>query len=72
MSNTESTLNPPALDPADVTARVGSSYPAPFASQVGDRRKRALGDALGLRNFGVNLAQLPPGAGSSSRHCHSR
>ena len=32
MSNTESTLNPPALDPADVTARVGSSYPAPLAS----------------------------------------
>ena len=72
MSNTESTLKPPALNPAAVTARVGSSYPAPFASQVGGRRKRALGDALGLRNFGVNLVELPPGALSALRHWHSR
>ena len=72
MPNTESTLKPPALDPAAVTERMGSSYPAPFASPVGDRRKRALGDGLGLRNFGVNLVRLPPGAVSSMRHWHSR
>ncbi len=72
MSNAESTLKPPALDPAAVPERVGSSYPAPFASQVGGRRKRVLGDALGLRNFGVNLVELPPGALSALRHWHSR
>ncbi len=72
MPNNDSTLQPPALDPGAVAERAGSSYPEPFASQVGDRRKRALGDALGLRNFGVNLVELPPGALSSLRHWHSR
>ncbi len=63
---------PPALDPGAVAERLGSSYPEPFASQVGARRKRAIGDALGLRNFGVNLVRLPPGAVSSMRHWHAR
>ena len=35
------------------------------------RRKRALGDALGLTHFGVNLVELEPGAWSSQRHWHS-
>ncbi len=65
-------LKPPALDPGAVPERVGSSYPEPFASPVGGRRKQALGDALGLRNFGVNLVRLAPGALSSMRHWHSR
>ncbi len=63
---------PPALEPSTVAERIGSSYPEPFASQVGTRRKRPLGDALGLRNFGVNLVRLPPGAASSLRHWHAR
>ena len=65
-------LKPPALDPGAVPEQVGSSYPEPFASRVGGRRKQALGDALGLRNFGVNLVRLSPGALSSMRHWHSR
>jgi uncharacterized cupin superfamily protein len=36
------------------------------------REKRALGDAFGLRNFGVNLTRLAPGAVSALRHAHSR
>ncbi len=63
---------PPALDPDDVPVRKGSSYPAPFVEAVAGREKRALGDALGLRNFGVNLVRLPPGTASSQRHWHTR
>ena len=72
MSATGNTPRPPALDPAGVAERVGSSYPEPFRGRVGERRKRALGDALGLRNFGVNLVLLAPGAVSSMRHWHDR
>ncbi len=60
------------VHPSAVDAEEGSSYPEPFASQVGKRRKRALGDATGLRNFGVNLVELPPGAVSSMRHWHDK
>ncbi len=62
---------PPALDPASLPARTGSSYPEPWGSASGAREKRALGDALGLSAFGVNLVRLPPGAPSSQRHWHS-
>ena len=62
----------PALDPRGVPARTGSSYPEPFAGQVAARSKRALGDALGLRNFGVNLVEMPPGVLSAMRHWHTR
>ena len=65
-------MKPPALDPATVAVKTGTSYPEPFRSMVGERRKRALGDALGLTNYGVNLVELPPGAMSSMRHWHSR
>ncbi len=72
MSATGNMPTPPALDPAGVAERVGSSYPEPIRGRVGGRRKRALGDALGLRNFGVNLVRLAPGAVSSMRHWHAR
>ena len=64
-------LTLPALDPATVTPRVGSGYPEPFRSRVLPREKRALGDALGLTRFGVNLTTLAPGRESSIRHHHS-
>jgi len=60
----------PALDPATVTPRTGSSYPAPFRADVAAREKRALGDAVGLSHFGVNLVRLPPGTASALRHWH--
>ena len=65
-------MKPPALDPATVAVKTGTSYPEPFRGMVGGRRKRALGDALGLTSYGVNLVELPPGAMSSMRHWHSR
>src|SRR5881392_2987126 len=36
------------------------------------RVKRTLGDLFGLKNFGVNLTSLAPGAVSALRHAHSR
>jgi len=65
-------LKPPALDPAAVPAASGSSYPEPFRSKVAARRKQRLGDALGLKNFGVNLTTLAPGAQSALRHWHAK
>jgi uncharacterized cupin superfamily protein len=64
-------LSLPALDPSMVTPRTGSGYPEVFRSRVLPREKRALGDALGLTCFGVNLTTLFPGAESSLRHRHS-
>jgi uncharacterized cupin superfamily protein len=58
------------LDPDSVTPRVGSIYPAPFGEPLKGREKRALGDAAGLSQFGVNLVTLQPGAWSSQRHWH--
>jgi len=62
---------PPALDPAQVRGRTGNSYPEPFGRASAPREKRVLGDAVGLKNFGVNLVRLPPGAASSQRHWHT-
>jgi uncharacterized cupin superfamily protein len=47
---------------------VRARCPAPFPAR---RTRRRLGDAAGLRDFGVNLMTLPPGGWSSQRHWHS-
>lgn len=64
-------LKLPAIDPAEVPAATGSAYPEPFRSRVSGRRKQRLGNALGLKNFGVNLTTIPPGAVSALRHWHT-
>jgi uncharacterized cupin superfamily protein len=62
---------PVAVVAAEVEARpLKTTYPEPFASRVGGREKRVLGDFFGLKNFGVNLTRLAPGAHSSIRHSH--
>ena len=48
-----------------------SGYPEPFASRVGTRVRRRLGDAFGLVNFGVNITELAPGAMSALKHAHA-
>ncbi len=68
----EGQLSLPAFDPMTVEAVEGSGYPEPYRSQIGTRTKRAMGDAAGLENFGVNLVRLEPGAWSSIRHWHTR
>ncbi len=60
------------LDPSTVPVRRGSISPPPHDEAVGGREKRTPRDALGLPNFGVNLARLDPGAWSSRRHRHAR
>ena len=47
----------PALDPKEMPERRGSGYPEPFRRAVEGRAKRALGDAFGLSQFGVNLVE---------------
>lgn len=65
-------LTRPALDPVTLPARTTSGYPEEFRARVLPREKRALGDALGLTQFGVNLTTLFPGTESSLRHHHAR
>lgn len=66
------TLMLPALDPGSVKPRTGSTYPTQFTAPVAKRKRRPLGDALGLRRYGVNLVELPPGTWSAQRHWHTR
>jgi uncharacterized cupin superfamily protein len=49
-----------------------TNYPATFAARMAGRLKRPLGDPFGLKNFGVNLTTLAPGAASALFHRHSR
>ena len=62
---------PVIRDPAKLDGRRGTIYPAEFAEGFGGRIKRALGDAGGLTQFGVNLTTLDPAAISALRHWHS-
>ena len=64
-------LKAPALNPASIEPRIGSGYPAPFDQPCATRERQALGDAVGLTQFGANLLTLPPGAWSSQRHWHA-
>jgi uncharacterized cupin superfamily protein len=50
---------------------IGTLYPTPFDQPCRTRERRKLGDAAGLKQFGVNLLRLPPGAWSSQRHWHT-
>lgn len=68
-------------DPKALTAILASDivprskktiYPEVFAARVEGREKRVLGDAFGLRNFGVNLTRLAPSAESALRHAHQK
>jgi len=61
----------PKIDVPAVPGRKGSDYPRPFDAPCAARTRQRLGDAGGLRDFGVNLMTLPPGGWSSQRHWHS-
>ncbi len=62
-----------AVDTASAALRTKpSNYPEPFLSRVKGREKRVLGDLFGLKNFGVNLTRLAPGAESALLHRHSK
>jgi uncharacterized cupin superfamily protein len=59
------------IDLNAAATRTGSSYPPPFDAPCVARKRRRLGDAAGLTDFGVNLLHLPPGSWSSQRHWHA-
>lgn len=61
----------PKIDITAVPARKGAGYPKPFDAPCATRVRQRLGEAGGIRDFGVNLMTLPPGAWSSQRHWHS-
>lgn len=64
---------PIVISAAEAPPRPKSSfYPEPFASRIGNREKRALGELFGLTNYGVNLTRLAPGGLSALRHAHAR
>jgi uncharacterized cupin superfamily protein len=63
----------PKIDLATLETRVGSpNYPAPFKPVCAGRHKTALGNEVGLTQFGVNLTRLEPGAASALRHWHEQ
>ncbi len=60
----------PKIDIANLPARTGSGYPGKLADGFEKRSQVALGDPMGLTQFGVNLVRLSPGGMSSLRHWH--
>lgn len=62
----------PVLDPVKVPEQSTSGYPEIYRARVAGRHRRRLGDAAGLKNFGVNMTTLDPRAESSMRHWHAR
>jgi len=61
----------PKIDIDKAETRTGSAYPPPFDAPCQGRKRRKLGDAAGLTQFGVNLMRLPPGSWTSQRHWHT-
>lgn len=73
----KNTIIPIAIMATDAPRREkASTYPEPIvamlATRLAGRTKHPLGDIFGLKNFGVNLTSLAPGAESSLRHAHSK
>ncbi len=63
----------PKIDISALQTRVGSpNYPAPFRHVCARRHKTALGDAVNLSQFGVNLTKLEPGGATALRHWHEQ
>ena len=62
----------PKVDITAVKVRSGAGYPAQFLPEHAERHKQALGDAVGLTQFGVNLTRIGPNAASALRHYHEQ
>ena len=64
---------PVAVVASEAEPKVSTSgYPAQFLPRVNGRIKQCLGNFFALKNFGVNLTRLLPGAQSALRHSHAR
>jgi uncharacterized cupin superfamily protein len=62
----------PVVYLSDVAVNTNVIYPPHLTGHFEGRSKRRLGDAVGMKNFGGNLATLEPGAWSAHRHWHTR
>jgi uncharacterized cupin superfamily protein len=60
----------PKIDVTKAAVRTKSVYPDPWSAITDGREKAAIGDVVGLTQFGVNLTRLKPGAASALRHWH--
>lgn len=60
----------PKLDLDRIEATNRTTYPMPFAAEMGRRWYRRLALAAGLADFGVSHVVLQPGGVSSQRHWH--
>lgn len=60
------------INPESIPEKTGTNYPEQFKSVVAGRYKKRLGDAAGLKNFGVNLTRLLPGSCSALKHWHTK
>jgi len=61
----------PKVDITSAAIDRDTRYPGPLADPLSGREKCKLGDLIGLTQFGVNIATLPPGVWSSQRHWHA-
>jgi len=60
----------PKLDLDTIEATNATSYPMPYAAEMGRRYYRRLGPAGGLTQIGISQVVLEPGGVSSQRHWH--
>lgn len=69
----DESMNPAPLDHAKVPTRPAKApYPPPYNDCFDPAMAwKPVGALLGLKNFGVNIVTLPPGARSSERHWHA-
>ena len=60
----------PKIDIAKIPSRQMTVYPKEFHYAIAGRHKQALGDAVGLTQFGVNITRIEAGTSSALRHWH--
>ena len=60
----------PKIDLEAIEPTNRTTYPLPFAAEMGRRHFRRLGPAGGLTDIGVSQVVLEPGGVSSQRHWH--
>jgi len=59
------------IDIASAPVSAGSRYPQPFDVPCRNKTRRRLAVAAGLKQVGINLLELNPGAWSTQRHWHT-
>ena len=61
----------PKIDRSKIEFGNTASYPKEFAGVIAGREKQKLGDAVGLTQFGVNIARIKANSASALRHWHT-